>query len=453
MLYQILKPLTNIFYRVFYRLDINRLKKAFNGKPLILSPNHTNAFIDPGIVLMTLPMTVRSFARGDVFKNRFAKWVLNDMKVSPVYRLREGYGELKKNDKMFEECRRLLSENKTLLLFPEAICIQEKRLQPLKKGLARIVFQTEELFDFKKEVFVVPIGLNYFDAKKFRSKLFINFGDPISINKYAEIYKQDKAKAINNFTKLLEKKMSELIIIINNKENDEIVAGINEIYLQDWMKERQYDLKSIKKQYYVGKEIAEMINYLDLANSIMLESLKKVILPYNRHLQKLKLRDHLLHPENINKMNMWNFLLDFLIIWFGIPLYFVGLVLNFPPYFISKKIADKKAENVEFYASVFANMAMVLWILYYGIQLLVVALVFRSWTFLGIYALLVPLTGLFVLKYYPIMKKIFGRWRLMRMVRKERKTVEDLIIERTSIITEIELAKKDYSDSLKIKLS
>lgn len=453
MLYQILKTLTNIFYRIYYTIEVKGLEKNPYGKPVIMAPNHINGFIDPVSIGMMSSQKVRFFARGDVFKGRFAKWILNEMNVSPMYRLKEGYSELKKNDKTFEECRTLLSDNKTILLFPEAICVQEKRLQPLKKGLARILFQTEELFDFKKEVWVLPIGLNYSDAKKFRSKLFINIGDPVSIKKYEELYKLDKVKAINDFTKMLEQEMTKLIIVIKNKENDELVEGITELYLHYWMQAEQHDPKNMEKQFSVRKDIAEMVNYFDAENLTLLGSLKKAIIPYRANLQKLNLRDHLLRPEIINKMNIGNFLLDFLIIWFGMPIYLIGLVMNFPPYYISRDFADKKVKNVEFYASIHLNISMLLWLLYYGIQLLVVALIFRNWTFLGIYALLVPLTGLYVLKFYPAMKKIFGRWRLMRMVRKERKTIEDLINERTPIIKEIEFAKKEYLASLKAKLS
>jgi len=434
---------------VYYKVQIKGREKTPFGEPLILAPNHTNAFIDPGIIAMTLPQKVRFFARGDVFKSRLAKWAMNDMNASPMYRMQEGYSELKKNNQTFEECHTLLSADKTILLFPEGICIQEKRLQPLKKGLARIIFQTEEVFDFKKNVWIVPVGLNYSDAKKFRSRLFVNFGDPISIKKYEELFMQDKVKAINDFTKLLEQEMTKLIITIKNKKNDELVEGINEIYQYNWMKEKQYDLKSIEKQFYVNKEIAEMVNYIDEANSNLIESLKEKIIPYGSLLKKHNLRDHLLKPEIINKMKIGNFFLDFIIIWFGMPIYIFGLIMNYPPYYFGKIFADKKAKMIEFYSSLFANISMVLWLIYYLLQLLIVSLVFHSWIFIGIYALLVPITGLYVLKFYSVMKKIFGRWRLMRMVRKERETIEQLINERTEIITEIEIAKKEYLDSLK----
>lgn len=250
---------------------------------------------------------------------------------------------------------------------------------------------------------------------------------------------------------MLEQEMAKLIIVIKNKENDELVESINEIYLHYWMKDKQYEIKNIEKQYLVSKEIAEMVNYYDSANLTLLESLKTKIIPYRKGLQQHNLRDHLLRPEIINKMTIGSFLLEFFIIWFGMPIYLIGLAMNYPPYYISKNLADKKVKNVEFYASIYLNMSMLLWVFYYGVQLLVVSLAFRSWAFLGIYALLVPITGLFVLNFYPRMKKIFGRWKLMRMVRKERKIIEDLINERTQVIAEIESAKKEYLTALKTK--
>ncbi len=442
MLYLIIKPLVNIFYRVFYKIEFKGLEKIPFGKPIILSPNHVNGFIDPGVVVMTLPRKVRMIARGDVFKNRLAKWALNSMNVSPMYRLQEGFGEVKKNDKTFEECLTLMSENKVLLLFPEAICVQEKRLRPLKKGLSRIIFQTEEAFDFKKEVYVVPIGLNYSAPKKFRSRLFVNFGTPLSIEKYEAQYKQDKARAVNDFTKALEQEMSQLIIIIKNKDNDELTAGINEIYLEQSLTERKIDCKNIEQQYHAGKEIADMINYHDAANPVLIDSLKDKIISYLRKLQNLDLRDHLFHPEKINKLSIGNFILDFIIIWFGMPFYIIGLLMNFPPYYLGRIYADKKIKLDEFYASMRVNVSMVLWIIYFGLQLIAGFFIFHSWIFLCIYALLIPLTGFYVLHYYPAMKKIFGRWRLLGLVRKDKEKIESLMKERMQIIAEIESAKK-----------
>ena len=444
MLYNLLKPLGNIFFRIFYKFKYTGLENIPANKPIVWAPNHTNALIDPVIVAMTMSHKIRFYARGDVFKGRFVKWAMNSMNMSPMFRLQEGYSEIKKNDKSFEECRNLLANNKSILIFPEAICIQKRRLQPLKKGLSRIVFQTEENFEFKKDVCVIPVGLNYSNPSKFRSKLFMEIGKPISIQKYEEQYKQDKAKAINSFTKSLEQEMSKLLVIIKNPDNDKLVADIEAIFMHQWLKEHRKNEKNIEDQYRASKSIADMVNYLDEQNPNLIESLTTKVLTYTKKLKKYNLRDHLLRPESVNKMNIGTFILEFLMLWIGMPVYAIGLAMNFPPYYFAKKISLKKTKDIEFFASIYSNIAMFLWLIYYPLQLLAVALIFRSWSLLGIYSLLVPLTAGYVLIFYPMMKKTFGRWRLLRLVRKDRNTVEELISERTAIMEELKIAKKEY---------
>jgi hypothetical protein len=127
------------------------------------------------------------------------------------------------------------------------------------------------------------------------------------------------------------------------------------------------------------------------------------------------------------------------------------MVINYPPYYLAKKYCDKKIKTVEFRASVYANLAMILWLVYAVIQIIIVGLVFRNWLILSIYTVVVlPLLGYFTLKFYPVKEKIFGRWRLLRLVRKQRHLVEEMVKERFEIISEVERAIKEYKNKLKI---
>jgi hypothetical protein len=152
----------------------------------------------------------------------------------------------------------------------------------------------------------------------------------------------------------------------------------------------------------------------------------------------------LLSPITINNTKPWDFLLEFIVIWIGMPIYGLGLLTNYLPYYISQKFVAKNIKKDEFIASIYANMAMFLWVFYYLIQLLIVALLLRNWALLGFYVVLVPLLGIFVLNYYPIIKKILGRWRLLRLVRKDRTTVETLMQERGEIIEQLDTMKLDF---------
>jgi glycerol-3-phosphate O-acyltransferase/dihydroxyacetone phosphate acyltransferase len=442
LLYYIVKLLVNIFLRIYYKFDIKGIKNIPAGKPVILAPNHVNAFMDPVLIGMSLRQEVRFFARGDVFKGSIAKWALNQLNISPMYRIQEGYSEVKKNDKTFEECRQLLVKDKIILMFPEGLCIQERRLRPLKKGLARIAFQTAASIDFSKDILIVPIGINYSNPKNFRSKAVIDFGKPVSVLEYKEAYRSDNVRTINEFTKVLEDKMSRQLVIIKNPENEQLVAAIEEMYLKQWMKNKSVDSEDVIQQYEASKEIAEMINQLELKHPEIVSSLKIKTASYIQQLKTCKLRDHLLDPVNSSKANFLTFLLESFTLYLGSLIYGIALLLNFPPYLLAKRYSDNTIKNVEFYASVYANLAMILWLVYFGIQLLIVGLLVHNWKLVGVYALIVIVLGYFAVSYYPVMKKILGRWRLLRLVSKTPNIVTRLVKERAAIFEEIELAIK-----------
>jgi len=427
VLYWVLYVVQNIFLRIFYKFDFRGIENIPRKQPVVIATNHANAFIDPCIIGIMVPDKIRFFARGDVFKGKLMKRALESMNISPMYRMMEGYGEIKKNDKTFEQCRQLLADNKALLLFPEAICILERKLRPLKKGLSRIVFQTEENFDFKKNVWVVPAGINYTKANRFRSKVFVEFGKPMSLKEYEEKYKQDKVRTINEFTRALEEKMKEHLVIVNDNHNEKLLETIEELYTTEYLKNNKQQTSALAAQYEASKHFAATINYVAEHHSALLIKMNEKLINYNRRVKGNELRDHLLHAENINKMNFLKFVVDFFVLWFGVPFYFFGMLTNALPYLLAQRYADKKVKHIEFYASVHANLGMLLWLAFYPFQLLLIALTFKSWLLLGVYALLVPLSGFFMINYYSVMKKIIGRLKLLRMVRKERKLIEELI--------------------------
>lgn len=442
MLYELLKPLTKKYYSVYYKFGYNTLENVTKNIPLVISPNHTNGFIDPVVIACNADPKVRFFARGDVFKGRLVQKILDDMNISPMYRLQEGYSEIKKNNKSFEECRDLLSRNKSVLLFPEAICVPEKRLQPLKKGLSRIVFQTEEVYNFEKNVVVLPVGIHYSNAQKFRSDLFLNFGKPINLKDYKLLYEDNKVKAINLFTRHLEKEMRHLLIHVDNKHNDELVEGVYEVYLQQWMKEKGREVGNVQKRFESRKEIVEMINRYDKDHHEDLKLMKERIAIYLKKLKKYDLRDHLLHPETIEKSGVGKFFYEFLVLWFGFPFYVIAVMIHGLPLYIAKHFADAKIKKAEFYASMRVNIGMLLWALFIAIQLVIVGVVSGSWFFLAFFLIGATLLGKFALGYYSLRKKIRGRWGLLRLVRKNRNAVEDLITSRAVIIDELNLMSK-----------
>lgn len=179
----------------FKRTKVSNIKNIQVKGPVILAMNHPNAFMDPSAFsALVYPPRVRYLARGDAFKKGVVTWLLQSLGIIPIFRIQDGGKEgLKKNDETYNIVNRLLRNNKKIIIYAEGLCIQERRLRPLKKGVPRMIFGA--MVDQNlKNLTVVPVGVNYSNPSQFRGDLFFNIGEPILVNDYLEAYKEAPAK-------------------------------------------------------------------------------------------------------------------------------------------------------------------------------------------------------------------------------------------------------------------
>jgi 1-acyl-sn-glycerol-3-phosphate acyltransferase len=205
--------------------------------PVIIAMNHPNAFMDPvAFTAVCFPPRLKYMARGDAFKPGPITWLLEQIGIVPIFRIQDGGREgLKKNDDAYRRVNAFLKRRAKVIIFAEGICIQERRLRPLKKGLARMVFGAYEHLG-TDELLVVPVGVNYSWPSKFRSNIFYNVGEPIRIKDFIDDYHQNPARAQNALLAHLEPKMKELITHINDPANDEAVFMVEQLCKKDWVK-------------------------------------------------------------------------------------------------------------------------------------------------------------------------------------------------------------------------
>lgn len=176
---------------------------------IIFAPNHQSAFLDAILVAVFSTQPIHFLTRADVFTFPF-KYILRSLNMMPVYRIRDGYKSLSKNDAVFETCKDLLQDGKPILLFPEASQSLVYYLRPLSRGLSRIAHMAQEGFD--KPIYIVPVGLNYFDQFRAGSRLILNFGEPINVKQILD-QEEIKAKAINDIRVKTFEDLKTLILI------------------------------------------------------------------------------------------------------------------------------------------------------------------------------------------------------------------------------------------------
>jgi 1-acyl-sn-glycerol-3-phosphate acyltransferase len=179
--YQSLKKYTTLalsFY--FKRWQVQEVVPVPPG-PVIFVSNHQNAFLDAVLIACSSYRNPWFLTRANVFTNGLARKILTSLQMSPVYRFRDGFSTLRKNDEVIENCVKLLSQQKSIAVFGEGNHNDQWYLRPLQKGFARIALVAEERNQWGLNLNIVPVGIQYESHTDFRSRVLVSFGRPISV--------------------------------------------------------------------------------------------------------------------------------------------------------------------------------------------------------------------------------------------------------------------------------
>jgi len=217
IIYLTLKYIARFGVHLYFRgTEKNGVEHLPKEGPVIYAVNHQNAFLDAVILGAISPFPTYFMTRSDVFKPPF-DWFLDALKMMPIYRIRDGYSSLSRNDDIFDNCTRLLKAKQGLLIFPEGNHGLNYYLRPLTKGMARIALQSQT--QMEEPITIIPTGLNYFDHFNSGKKLIINYGTPIFVNDYIERYEDHPQKGLRSITKDVSAAMQKTLIIPTEEEN------------------------------------------------------------------------------------------------------------------------------------------------------------------------------------------------------------------------------------------
>lgn len=179
---------------MFRRVEIRGMDRVPWEQPCVVSPNHQNAFVDALLVGAFAPVKMSYLTRASVFGSRF-DWLFDALNMVPIYRRRDGFGKLSRNEQIFAEQREKLREGGTLLMFSEAEHALTYHLRPLSKGSSRFALETQEAI--ARDVHVVPVGINYYHHQQPGFKVSVVMGEPLPAREYVEKYRTHEARGIN----------------------------------------------------------------------------------------------------------------------------------------------------------------------------------------------------------------------------------------------------------------
>jgi 1-acyl-sn-glycerol-3-phosphate acyltransferase len=432
--------------RVFFRSITIRNQEAIPKQgPLLVLANHPSTFLDPIVIASLLDRKVFFLAKGELFRSRFAKWFFPKLRMIPVYRKQDDPSQMSKNQDTFKKCFEHLEKGGAILMFPEGISITERKLRPIKTGASRIVLGAEANNDFKLNSSIVTIGLNYANPHRFNKDLFINIDTPIHVADYKQEFEADHFKAAELLTEEIRKRLEKLVIAIEDDKTDALVQNIETLYKYKLSKDNGFAKDDLAADFELTKNIVESVQYFSSTQPERVNYLRTRIEEYFTNLSNIGVNDVDIARNQKNKNFITSNLKAIATIVLGFPFYFYGLINNILPFEIPSLIAEKASKEIEFRGPIAMVSGMFLFIIFYTVQISLFWRFTHHQIYTMIYAVSLPLSGIFGYWYYQVVSKIRNKWLLLSKFYNRSVLISKLITEREQLIAEFDKARNEYA--------
>lgn len=388
LLYLIMEPCLHLAYWCLFRkVYLHNISGVQANKPVLIASNHPTAFVDPIALCLYLDGPVYNMTRGDVFQKPWARFLLEQVNMFPVFRIRDGYTGRERNDGVIDFCQGKMLKNQTVAIYVEGEHHLDKHVKPAQKGLARIAFETYKNHQLQ-DLQVVPAGANYIWGDRTRDELKLLIGEPIYIRDYWEAYENNPAAAINQLNARIDKALRELCYHVQDPADFELAEQVLTLVRNDF-KGRLFPVVEAGNLLFQQEHTAlERLNTMSAPDK---DTLRQKADTYFSALSRAGLNDAGLHRPEYGNFSWMLFL-----ILAAIPAA-LGYVLAWPVRYLSRTLTAKVVKKPEFVTSVLMGAAAVLGVVAGAILLITGLLLHLSW--MVALTILAPILGWFAFFY------------------------------------------------------
>ena len=414
---------TTIGIRSFYRkYKVVGKENIPKGKPILFAGNHQNAFLEGAILGYVTRSPIYFLARSDIFKKKAASFMLNSLNALPIYRERDGDDYRDKNEEVFEQFYDLLAKKRRIVIFPEGNHGRHQQLRSLKKGIFRIAVGAEAKYNSELDVQVVPVGINYGKFENMGGDLLIQFGMPIAIKDYIA---DTSVKQEENYVELvgeLRKLLSDQMIDIQKMDYYDLIHYTMKTFDTEIGLLEHNDGNDLVSEFKRQKGYIEKAEVYIEKDSENANAMLKVVLEFRDLLREEKLSAWLFNKESYAVYGHV-FLLILLF-----PLHLYGILNNYLPYRIPAWFVEKKVADIHFHASIKLLAGSILFVVFWGVQISLVAIFADNYYWLMYFGSLV-ISAWISYKYWLSFLKLKGKIRYNKLQKQKENTFNKLKIQ------------------------
>ena len=380
-----------LYYRKTYVRKTSNIQLSAES-PCVIVSNHQNSLNDAMAIIMSMKRhKIWFLARADIFNNKIFQRLLNILGVLPVYRQRDGFANLKNNFQTFDIAENYLLNGCFICLFPEAKHQDRHYLGTFFLSYTRMAFNAAAATNFSKEVFILPCANHYTDYFNIQSDILINYGEPISLKPYYELYRNNPRLAQEQVNEIVHQKVDELMLNIQDKENYNAIYHLLNNVGNDYAISQHVKTDNLPQKLKIDKKIVHQLENVKHTQPDLFDNICQTSEHYTALLNQYQLTDQCV-AKPYSTLKMIGTLMGLLA---TIGIFIVGFIHHVIPYFIPK-IASRKIKDPLLRPSFDLALHAIATIpVFYLLYIITVSIIFHNWGITLIYMLLLPFCGIF----------------------------------------------------------
>jgi 1-acyl-sn-glycerol-3-phosphate acyltransferase len=195
--------------------------------PVILTPNHPNALLDPLVLIFLSPaFRLRFVAKAPLFSIPVLGWMLRRFGAIAVVRRFDVEGSVDYSS-FFSSCCSALAGGEGVVIFPEGRSQPHPTMASLRTGAARLFFLARQQ---GVRVPIIPIGLNYERGAIFRSSVLISIAPPLETESYWNRYQEAAEDAVRELTAAIARTLQDHVFQAESFRDRELMLLLERLY-------------------------------------------------------------------------------------------------------------------------------------------------------------------------------------------------------------------------------
>ncbi len=401
MIYRVLRGFWRIALSVFFRdIEVEGRELVPQRGPLLLVPNHTNALVDPLVILVQLDRPLTVTAKTTLARNPLLAALMRALNVITFQRRQdvESGVDLEHNLRAFDECRRRLREGAAICIFPEGVSHSDPGLRAFKTGAARIALNYLERDENYGRLKIVPVGL-YFEKKdRFRSSVWVRFGPALDVADWMAEHRQADRR---DLTVEIEKRVRGLTLNFETAAAFELFKWAAEVVATGGHEPlalgREEEARLGRRVRWI-QTLQAAYRELRGRRPEAVAALERRVREYRTELQRLAITPGEVYLPMTAGRAAFFVLRELELSFIGLPAAACGWLNHLLPYQLTKIFARKMSRDEDQFASNAVFVGVAVFPLFYVLQIAVASWLLPAWAAV-LYAVALPYSGAVALLY------------------------------------------------------